>query len=335
MADLGIFGNDKFSLESLTAAINVAPSVPGMIGGMGLFDEEGISTTRLDIEKNTDTLVLIPNTNRGGDGTATLNPTLGGTRNLVPFTTTHLPTRSDILADEVQNIRAFGTSSELDTTVSVVNTRLAKMRSRLDATIEYQRIGAIKGVVLDANGSTVISNLFTAFGIAQLTQSFAAGGVALNAKTAVRKSEDHLGDAIASGYAALCGRGFFDFLEDDADFKDAAKAQYAGQMLLNDNRTMQGINYKGVKWLEFKGGLSGTPWVADGEAYLVPLGVMDLFKTVFAPGDYIDVANTTGLPYYAMQEFLPMKKGVRVEAQSSPLSICTRPASVIKLTLSA
>jgi hypothetical protein len=334
MADLGIFGNDKFSLESLTAAINIAPSVPGMIGSMGLFDEEGINTTRLDIEKDADTLVLIPNTSRTDDGTGTLNATGGSTRSLVPFTTTHLPTRDVITADEVQNIRAFGASSELDTAVGVINKRLAKMRRRLDATIEYQRIGAIKGIVLDANGSTVISNLFTAFGIAQLTQSFASGGVALNAKAAVRKSEDHLGDAVASGYVALCGRGFFDELEDDADFKDAAKAQYAGQMLLNDNRTMQGINYKGVNWLEFKGGLNGTPWVADGVAYLVPLGVMDLFKTVFAPGNYIDVANTTGLPYYAVQEELDMKKGIKVEAQSNPLSICTRPAAIISLTLS-
>ena len=38
------------------------------------------------------------------------------------------------------------------------------------------------------------------------------------------------------------------------------------------------------------------------------------------------------LPIYARAEPLPMDKGVRLEAQSNPLSICTRPRAVVKLT---
>ncbi|WP_416233082.1 major capsid protein, partial [Castellaniella sp.] len=45
--------------------------------------------------------------------------------------------------------------------VCFVNKRLAKMRRRLDATVEYQGVVAIKGTIVDSDGTTVISNLFT------------------------------------------------------------------------------------------------------------------------------------------------------------------------------
>ncbi len=57
----------------------------------------------------------------------------------------HLPQRGAVIADEVQNVRAFGTESELETVQNLVNRKLEKMRRNIDATMEWQRIGAIKG----------------------------------------------------------------------------------------------------------------------------------------------------------------------------------------------
>ena len=58
MPSIDIFHDDAFSLSSLTAAINDQPHVPGRITSQGLFAEEGITTTTVQIEKDGDSLAL-------------------------------------------------------------------------------------------------------------------------------------------------------------------------------------------------------------------------------------------------------------------------------------
>ena len=50
MADIALFQDEAFSLSSLTAAINDQPHVPGRVGALGLFEEDGITTTTIQIE---------------------------------------------------------------------------------------------------------------------------------------------------------------------------------------------------------------------------------------------------------------------------------------------
>ena len=99
---------------------------------------------------------------------------------------------------------------------TVVNKRLAKMRYALDATIEYQRIGALKGQILDANGSTVLEDLFTRFGLTQQTKAmvFATATTNIRGKVmeAKRLMEDALGNAMYTGARAFCSPAFFDAL---------------------------------------------------------------------------------------------------------------------------
>ena len=63
----------------------------------------------------------------------------------------HIALEDTILADEVQNVRAFG-SSMLEGVQAVVNQRMSEMATKMDATLEHLRIGAIKGQILDADG---------------------------------------------------------------------------------------------------------------------------------------------------------------------------------------
>ena len=41
MADIAIFDDEAFSVDSLTAALNDQPYLPGRISALGLFREEG------------------------------------------------------------------------------------------------------------------------------------------------------------------------------------------------------------------------------------------------------------------------------------------------------
>ena len=44
---MDIFNDDAFSVVSLTKAIEDTPFVPGRVGQLGIFSEEGVSTTSI------------------------------------------------------------------------------------------------------------------------------------------------------------------------------------------------------------------------------------------------------------------------------------------------
>lgn len=330
--DLGIFDSDKFSLQELTAAINEAPPLPSRLAALGLFQEDGIISTSLAVEKDVDTLTLIPNQSRSS---TTPHATGGSTRSVVMFPTTHLPTQDTISPDDVQNLRAFGTASDVETMVTFVQKRLAKMRRRLDATIEYQRVGAIKGTIIDSDGTTVISNLFTQFGLSQQTHNLDLLTSTTDVRAEVLAAKDKMEAALAnepySGARVLCGKTFFRALIAHANVEKAYELYESGVFLRNDPRF--GFEFAGATFEEWRGGIGGTPFIADGEAYIFPEGVEEMFITRFAPANYNETANTIGLPNYAKQEPKPLGKGILLEAQSNPISICTRPRAVIRLTM--
>ncbi|WP_319557896.1 major capsid protein [Thiomicrorhabdus sp.] len=331
--DIGIFSDDKFSVESLTVAINEAPALPTRLTRLGLFASEGILTTSFVIEKNTDTLELIPNQSRSAAPVGTG----GGARSIRSFATTHLPTQDVITADDIQNLRSFGFASEVETMEAFVAKRLAKMRRRIDATIEYQRIGAIKGLILDSDGTTVISNLFTDFGITRntATLSLASDTADLRGEifTATDKALDALGSEPNQGFRCICGKGFFRALINHPKAQKAYELYESGAKLRDDVR--DGFEFAGVIFEEYRGAIGGTPFIADGEAFLFPQAVEGMFITRNAPANWMETVNTIGLDMYAKQWFQQDGRGVTVEAQANPLSICTRPNAVIKLTVTA
>lgn len=330
MASLDIFNDDAFSLQSLTAAISETPYVPGRLGALGLFDNEGINTTSLSIEKDGATLALVPAADRGAPGVQ-----VGGdVRKMVPFNTLHLPQSSTIMADEIQNLRAFGSESEVEAVANYVAKRQAKHRQQLDATHEHLKIGAVKGILMDSDGATPLLNTFNSFGIAQTTHSLVLGTAGTKVRSKVLevldKIEDKLGGLSFTGARAVLGRSMFKKFIDHDSVREAYQRWQDGAGLRDDVRG--GFEFAGVVWEQYRGQVGSTKFVADDEGYVIPEGVPDLFIGRFAPANYMETVGTNGLPYYTKIEPLRMNKGVELESQSNPLFLCTRPDAVVKLT---
>lgn len=331
MAEIAIFQDDAFSVAALTAAINEQEYVPGRLAALGLFREEGVQTVTVQIEKDGDTLALVPAGERGTSGLV-----VGGSkRKLIPFNTIHLPQRFSIKADEIQGIRAFGTTTELQAVQAVVNKRLGKVRGQLDATHEYHRMGAVNGQVLDADGSTVLVDIYKTFGVSRQTMSMGLNDQNSNVQAqcvdALDMQEDALGNVTTTGARAFCGKTFWKKLIAHASVVETYKGSEQAASLRGDGRAS--FEFGGISWERYRGKVGGKAYVADDEARLVPEGVSDLFLSIYAPADYIETVNTEGLPYYSKIEEMPFGKGIDGEAQSNPLHICTRPRAVIRLTL--
>lgn len=332
MAEISIFEDEAFGVQNLVAALNDEPHIPGQISNYGLFVESGSTTVTQQIEKDGSTLNLVPAAPRGAPGLV-VN---GSKRQLIPFNSVHLPQTFTILADEIQGIRAFGSRTELQAVQDVVNARFTPAINQLAATHEFQRVGALKGQIIDADGTTVLNNLFTAFGLSQQSQAIGFNADAATSTAdadivaALDKQEDALGNASSTGAVAWCGKTFWAKLISDGRIREAYLNHEAAAALRGDRR--QQFEYGGVLWIRYRGKVGGTAFIADNEAYLAPEGVPDLFRTIFAPANYMETVNTLGVPYYGKLERLPFDKGVLGEAQSNPLHLCTKPTAVIKLT---
>jgi hypothetical protein len=158
---LDIFNEDPFSVFSLTEAINNTPYVPGHIGRLGIFSNASINTLAVGIENRNGVLVLVEPSPRGGPGQTVEKKK----RSLKMLGVPHFQIDDAIYADEVQGVRAFGTETQLETVMGKVDERMSEHAQSFAATEEYHRIGAIKGIVTYADGTTL--NLFTEFGVSQ------------------------------------------------------------------------------------------------------------------------------------------------------------------------
>lgn len=325
MAHMDIFRDDAFSLSQLTAAIQNIPYAPGRIGQLGLFQEEGITTRSVTIESSNDVLALVPVSQRGAPAT----PAQHGSRSIRSFTIPHLKKEDALIADEILGIRAFGTESELETVAKVVAQRMAPLRRDLEYTIESHRLAAIKGSYIDAVGNSV--SLFTEFGVVQQTVDFDLTTATTNIRQKVlevlEKIEDALGGLSFSGVRVACGKNFWAELIEHKAVKESYLGTLAANSLRNDPRLE--FEYAGVMWERYRG--TSAVKIDDDEAYAVPEGVVDLFITRFAPADYVETVGTLGQRFYAKQWPMEADRGVKMEAQSNPVNLCTRPRAIIKL----
>lgn len=329
MPTLDVFKSDAFSVTTLTDAINKAPYKPGRIGSLGLFSERGITTKSLWVEEQEGRLELLVSSPRGGVGTS-----LGAnTRKARALSVPHFEKNALILADEVQDVREFGSENTLLGVQTVVNGRLAEIRPMHEVTLEYLRVGAIKGIVLDGDGSTVLHNLFDVFEVSQQTFeiNMASDDMRNECVAIQRLSEDELGAETVSGYRAFCGDDFFDALIAHDGVRESLKFQESA-VLRTDLR--KGFSYGGITWENYRGRVGGTYFFPPEQAYVVPEGT-GIFVTRFAPADFMEAANTVGIPVYAKQAAdEKFNRHVEIHTQSNPIALCLRPRAVIKVTQS-
>lgn len=328
---LDVFKGDAFHYTKLVAAINKYPHYPTKLGRMGIFEESGVPTLTVAIEMQGGKLTLVQSMARGAPGAAK-NPER---RNIRDVRTTHLPQRVSVMADEVIGLRSFGTERDTETLMNLLMSKVKVARTDLDLTHEYQRMGALKGLVLDADGSTLY-DFHNLFGVTKTTFNFDL----INDATPVlekcvqykRAIETQLGGVAFAGLDMLCSAEFFDEFTSHPDVKSTYQAQSGGE-LRRDKR--DGFEYGGIFFEEYRGQIGATRFIAAGRAIPIPRGVPDLFKTYFSPAPYMEAVGTEGLPFYMKSESMKFDVGVEYDIQSNPLHICTRPEAIIEAGMSA
>jgi hypothetical protein len=329
------FDNPAFSMSALSTAINILPNNYGLMDQMNLFPAKPVRFRQIAIEEKNGVLTLLPTLPVGSPGTVGKR----GKRKLRSFAIPHIPHEDVVLPEEVQGIRAFGMESELQSISNVMVEHLQTMRNKHAITLEHLRMGALKGVILDADGSELF-NLFDEFDIPPKSVDFKFS----NAGTDIKKTctdlkrylEKNLQGEFMTGVKCLVSSEFFDALTSHAKVEKAYENWQTGHALRSDLRT--GFSFAGITFEEYVGEASdGTitrRFIAEGEGHAFPLGTVDTFATYFSPADFNETVHTLGQPLYAKQEPRKFDRGTDLHTQSNPLPMCHRPSLLVKVTMS-
>lgn len=337
-----LMGNPLFSVYSLTAVLNRAEYMPGLIGQLNLFTPRPLTTTVALIEANEDRLALVPEIPRGAPATRNVM----GQRGITPFIVPHFPLSDTVMADSIMGVRAFGSDNQLEAINDVITNRVNSMSRKHDVTLEYLRLGAVKGIVVTevdrVTGQPLNTrNLFHEFGIEpsppmdwpiayarpQETTAWAQPIRALVMQVQ-RRMADVLGGAPLGRIGCICGANFFDAVATAPEVRQTF-LNTAGAAQLRESLFGLAVAYGGCFFQEYLGGVGGLRFVEPDEAYFFPIGVPDLFIECYAPAPYLETVNTVALRRYAKQQTLDFGKGVEIETQQNVLPLCTAPQVLI------
>lgn len=341
MSVLDVFNSDFFGVVSMTKALDLKPYKPMWLGSLGLFQQSGITTKIAVIEERHGRLSLVPTSARGTNVTTENRMP----RKAIPFLVPHLALTSGLQADDIQSVRAFGQENQVETIAQKSLEITSSLRDDIEVTKEYQRYGALQGIVYDADMSTVIYNFYTAFGVTPPTQVFplsaADTGAVKNAcTTVIRTIHTALGAKQHTGVIGLAGDAWFDAFTANAEVKNAYDRWQDGRFLRSsqiageqgytvgaDNQP--GFEYGGITFLNSRACIGANKFIDTNHCRFFPIGVADLFVEINAPADYVETVNTVGLPFYAKQERMKWDKGIEFEVQANPLIMPTLPGVLV------
>lgn len=338
MSIFDIFNDDAFSVIRMAEGMREVKYVPSRVGQLGLFQTESIDTLSFAIEKDIEgDMILVPASSRGGPG-----HTIGGEgRNLRNLTVPHFQRDDAIMADEVQGVRAFNTEQQVETLVGKIARKAARHSQHFALTEEYHRLNVIKtGNLLDANGNVLV-NCATEFGEtkpAEIDFDLDAGspvdGILRERCAGIFEAMSEALDGLPfTGIRALCGKNFFKDLIKHKEVRDTYKGYAEAATLRNgfiNNGSQSGNSgvfssfvFGDITFEWYRGG--ANVGIDADKCHFIPEGVPGLFRTIYAPADYIETVNTMGQRMYAKQWTMPNGKGVNLEFQTNVLHLCSRP----------
>lgn len=336
METIDPFGGNSFKVASLTAAINKLPNAYG--SSRALFaniKRERVRT--IIVEERNGILTLIQSQDLGGPG----NQAKKGKRKTRSFVIPHFPLDDVLLPSDYDGIRGFGTTA-LMARAELVTARLETLKASHDITHEYLRMGAKKGLILDADG-TVLYDLYQEFGITKQVVYFDLANANADVPTTCRQLkrliEENLRGEVMREVVVDVSPEFMDALIKHKSVKEIFAATVkAAEVTGGDPRERLVIG--SVVFREHNGKhypLEGDPtrFVEEGKGHAYPEGTMSSFFTAVAPADFNETANTMGLEYYAKMAPRKFDRGYDIHTQSNILPMCARPGILIECDMGA
>lgn len=336
MLTMDVFKQDAFSSTSLTAVVDKVGYVPGFLGSIpGLFEPVPVRTEAVWIESRGTEAALIQTSPRG----APPGQKGGDRAEARPFKTRRLALGSRIMASELAFIRDFGSETEIMQLQTEIARRQFLLKRDHDLTFENLKLGAVQGLVADANGDTIY-NWATEFGQTIPAEvdfdldnaNPASGALRTKCTAAVRSITRGLKGVGGSGVRviAICGDDFWDLL---IAHPEVVKTylNYQAAAALRDPVAWETFNFGGITFTNYRGTDDGsTVAVPASKAKFFPAG-SGIFQWAMSPGERFADLGTVGQQFYsAIVTDKDRDAWADVEVYSYPLPVCTMPQALYR-----
>jgi hypothetical protein len=213
-----------------------------------------------------------------------------------------------------------------------------QLMNDLELTWEHHRLGAVQGILADADGTTIF-DYFSEFGVTQPTEvdfdfsTLAAGDVRPKIESEiVRPLIRAAKGAFTTGsrIVALVGDEFWDQFVNHEEIRTTFLNHQAAAAL-REPTAFGTFRFAGIDWVNYRGTDDESTVAIDASsAKFFPASAPGVFKVAWAPAEFVPVVNQPGVPVRPLT--LPDPSGreafVDVEVYSYPLYICTRPLTL-------
>jgi hypothetical protein len=309
---------------------------PQLLGSLNLFEPIHSRSRTIAIAYRDGTMTLIP-TSEMGAPPEELIPTGAKVKS---WNAVRLAKGSTVYAIELAGIVALPFEDQTKDVAEEVSERSAQILDDLELTWEHMRFGAIQGVVLDADGTTVIHNWFTEWGIsppAEIDFELDDEDTDVRGKCReVKRDMQRAGKGVwtpATKVGALVGDTFFDLLVNHPQIKET-KIGTERAPTLENIEGYSSIEIEGVVFINYRGtDDDSTIAIATDKARFFPINARGAFKVGWAPAsEFKPFLNQRGREFYSL--LLEDKSGReewdRIEVYSYPLFACTRPEMLLR-----
>lgn len=340
---LDFLRDPRYTVRNVSDAIMRIPNEYSLLSKLGLFPEKGIRTTYVEIETKTGYLNLIPTSQRGAPAPEKKRSDRGSR----VMRTLFMQQNDTIKPSDLQNLPQFGALGSDQFLESFDNTladRFYELQRGYRQTHEYMRWGALRGDVLDADG-TALYNCYTEMGESQTSIDFKFGttetdGILAASKEGRRFMEQNLLGETMTRQLALCSAEFFDNVTNHPKHAEVYKQNPVGRPnpLLEDlgvtyfqHGTWTYIEHNGqASYLNADGTSSTRRFIPANEAIIVPLGTQQVFRSYFSPGEMMDAVNMDGQALYVSLKELDHGAGIEIHTESAPLFLVQKPRLVLR-----
>lgn len=343
-----------------TDLLREIPLNVGLTNALGLFTDVYQSQKHIEIARITGKNHLL--TDRNWDER---NQTIAGKeQSYLPLKIPHYPlddaiTPNDI--DGVVQVKQLSDALELETVSNVRAEKMIAAREAHGLTLETARMKIITsgevyapyGTMRTSYGPTV--NFYTEFGVTRTEIGVDLAGAAdpRTAFSTVLKAA-RAGVRGASGqvrsFLALCSTEFFDALWTNPFITDSVKyfSQSQSAQILNQvpndfaalGAGFRSLDLGGITWIDagdagYDDPVTGdfVPHIPAGDAYVIPRGLRDMFKTYYAPANRMDTVNRSAQGLYWF-EYADEKKGIiEIMTEQNFLNAVLYPQAIIRLFL--
>lgn len=336
-----------FDSVTLTDQVNLMQNDFGLLNAINLFPADPIATTVVGIQRVGNTLRVLPQKPRGARGAEAP----AANEKIFYLEVPHFPMPDTLGPSDIQNKAAIVDGRPVPMTVDLATAKkLRQLRRSHGITREYLKFAALKGLVKDGDGRTIV-DLYDFFGITKKTVDLVLGTAGTDIVAKLEEIRNSVltnvqGDTV-SRVEVVIGSTLLGRLLQHPKFEkywlntpaaqeliklerhnlgqDFGRTIDTGTLLLRESTGYVPVKNPGTGAIENEALMAPTLGVA------YPAGTSDMFRTYDAPPHHINHVNEPGQEIFISEKVLDHGEGVELKSQSNALPIVQRPEALVEV----